>query len=151
MVKISEYSFNMEYCRIFLKTGIPLTIQYIISNFGALAVQRLTNSFGESFMASVAAASKIETYAVIPIMSFAQTMIVFSGQNIGANKPERVRQGLHRTWLMSLSGCVVLTVVFFVCVKPLIMLFGCRGETLAVGVEYLHFVPASLFFAAFMP
>ena len=57
---------------------------------------------------------------------------------------------LHRAWLMSLSGCVVLTAVFFLCSKPLIMLFGCRGETLAVGVEYLHFVPVSLFFAAFM-
>ncbi|MCF0133884.1 MAG: MATE family efflux transporter [Blautia sp.] len=149
-VQWNEISFNKSDCSIYLKTGIPLAIQYIISNTGALAVQRLVNSYGESFMASVAAASKIEIYAVIPIMCFAQTMTVFSGQNIGANQPERVRKGLHASWAMSLTGCLVLTMVFLFGSKPLIMLFGCRGEVLEIGVQYLHFVPVSLFFAAFM-
>lgn len=145
----NEFTFDMPTFQIFLKAGIPLAIQYVISQLGALAVQRLVNSYEESFMASVAAASRIEQFAVVPIMSFAQALVVFSGQNTGAGKLDRTKKGLFASWKMSLSGCVVLAFVFIFGAEPLIYLFGCRGNTLAIGVEYLHFVPVSLVFAAF--
>ena len=126
-----------------------MAIMNVISNIGAMAVQRLVNSYGSSFMAAVAAAGKLEQYACVPIMSFAQAMTVFSGQNVGAGRLDRVKQGLHRTWGMSTIGCAVLSVIFFIAARPVIMLFGCRGQTLAIGVEYIHFIPFILIFAMF--
>lgn len=149
VLHISEMHFEFQVCLIYLKTGIPMAVMNVISNIGAMAVQRLVNSYGSSFMAAVAAAGKLEQYACVPIMSFAQAITVFTGQNVGAGKLERVKEGLHSTWGMSTIGCGILSVAFFAAARPVIMLFGCRGETLEIGVEYIHFIPFILIFAMF--
>lgn len=148
-VPIREWTFEKDAFQIYLMTGIPLAIQYVISQLGAVGVQRLVNSYGKSFMASCAAAGKIEQYAIVPIMSFAQTMVVFSGQNVGAQKTDRAKKGLYTAWCMSTIGCIVLAFILIFGAKPLVMLFGCRGETLDIGIEYLHFIPFVLIFAVF--
>jgi len=147
-ITVGEIQIDFEIFKIFMAAGIPLAIQHVISQLGVLAVQRLVNGYGESFMAGVAAAGKLEQFAVVPIMSFAQAMVVFSGQNTGAGQVDRTKKGLFASWKMSLTGCVILALVFLLGARPLIYLFGCRGNTLDLGVEYLHFVPVCLFFAS---
>ena len=149
MLTVKELHFDLEICLIYLKTGIPMAIMNVISNVGAMAVQRLVNSYGSSFMAAVAAAGKLEQYACVPVMSFAQAVTVFTGQNVGAGKLDRVKKGLHSTWCMSAIGCGILSVVFFIAARPVIMLFGCRGEALEIGVQYIQFIPFIIIFAMF--
>lgn len=149
MLTVKELRFDLEICLIYLKTGIPMAIMNVISNVGAMAVQRLVNSYGSSFMAAVAAAGKLEQYACVPVMSFAQAVTVFTGQNVGAGKLDRVKKGLHSTWCMSTIGCGILSVVFFIAARPVIMLFGCRGEALEIGVQYIQFIPFIIIFAMF--
>ena len=143
-LKMKDMVFDTEQCRMILKLGIPVMLQTIISSTGSLAIQRLINSFGSSTMAGVAAAAKVESFAVMPSVAFAAGMSTYVGQNIGAGEMKRVWKGYWSGLIMGCSLCIVLSAGLVVFADPLTAMFGCSGDSLAFGVEYLRFMACVL-------
>ena len=139
-----ELQFDRTMVRLILKMGVPVTIQTIISNLGVIAIQRLINSFGSTTMAAVAAGSKIESYAVMPNIAFASGMATYAGQNAGAGDLRRVRKGLYSGLAISLVICGSISVIIFLLAQPLVGLFGCSGDAMTFGEEYLRFMACVL-------
>jgi Na+-driven multidrug efflux pump len=77
---------------------------------------------------------------MIPAMSFSQALSTFVGQNIGANKLERVREGLIAT--VRMSGIVtIVTTIFIILAGHLMMrLFTNDAEVVRIGDQYLTIV-----------
>lgn len=143
-----ELKFSGEMCAMILKMGIPVMIQTIISNLGTLAIQRLINSFGSTTMAAVAAGSKIESYAVMPNLAFASGMATYAGQNAGAGDLKRVWKGyiscLICTWII----CGTLSLLIYLLAAQFVELFGCSGDALEFGIQYLKFMACVLMIMA---
>ena len=139
-----EMIFRPELCRMILKLGIPVMVQTVISSLGMLAVQRLINSFGGTTMAGVAAASKIESYAIMPNIAFASGMATYAGQNAGAGDLKRVWRGYVSALVITGLICGTFSILIFVLAKPLVGLFGCSGDALSFGIEYLRFMACVL-------
>lgn len=135
-----EYIFEKEDCVLVLKTGIPIMIQTIISQLGMVCMQRLINSFGTTFMAAIAAGAKIEQFTLVPILSTGQSMSVFAGQNAGAGNYKRVKQGLFVALGLAVGVSLVMSTCMYVFAGPLVGLFGCEGESLAIAIVYLRFM-----------
>lgn len=129
--------FDPEKCSMALKMGIPTTLQQCVISGGNMALQRLVNSFGVSFMAGYTAGIRVESYLVIPSLGFAIGLSTFTGQNIGAGKIERVYSGYRKTLLMSVASCIVLSLLVLLFRKPLVLLFGLDGQALEMGMTYL--------------
>ena len=140
----SEMVFRPELCGMILKLSIPVMIQTVISSLGMLAIQRLINSFGGSTMAGVAAASKIESYAIMPNIAFASGMATYAGQNAGAGDLKRVWQGYVSALVITGLICGAFSVLIFTLAEPLVGLFGCSGDALAFGIQYLRFMACVL-------
>lgn len=138
--KRSEFVFDREKCSLALKLGIPTTIQQCIVSVGHIAVQRLVNSFGTSFMASYTAAMRLENYIMIPIFGFNTGLATYTGQNMGAKRLDRVVSGYKKTLLTALACCVCLIVIALLGARPLVGIFGLTGESLNLGVQYLTVV-----------
>lgn len=139
-----ELRFSGEMCRMILKLGIPVMIQTVISSLGSLAIQRLINSFGSTTMAAVAAGSKIESYAIMPNIAFASGMATYAGQNAGAGDLKRVWRGYVAGLVTTGIICGVLSLLIFFLASPLVSLFGCSGDALGFGMEYLRFMACVL-------
>lgn len=139
-----ELRFSGTLCRMILKLGIPVMLQTIISNLGMLAIQRLINSFGSTTMAAVAAGSKIESYAIMPNIAFASGMATYAGQNAGAGDLRRVWRGYVSCLIITGAICGVLSLLIFLLAGPLVGLFGCGGDALAFGTQYLRFMACVL-------
>ena len=77
-----------------LQVGAPMAIQQSIVSCGFLFLQRLVNYYGESMIASYTVASRMENILMIPIIGIQNTMATFAGQNMGAQRPDRVSKGL---------------------------------------------------------
>ncbi len=77
-------------------------IQQSVMNFGILMIQGLVNSFGESVMASFAAAVKIDSFAYMPAQEFGNAYSLFVSQNYGAKKQERIRTGTRISFVASI-------------------------------------------------
>ena len=94
-----------------LQVGAPMAIQQSIVSCGFLFLQRLVNYYGESMIASYTVASRMENILMIPIIGIQNTMATFAGQNMGAQRPDRVSKGLGQGVLVSLG----MTLIFLIC------------------------------------
>ncbi|MDR1664718.1 MAG: MATE family efflux transporter [Clostridiales bacterium] len=98
-----------------IKLGLPTGASQAIFSLAMVLVQSLTNSFGEMFIAANVIVMRIDGFVVMPIFSFANAIMVFAGQNMGAGKIDRVRQGTKQCAFMSAgtSFVIVLGILFF--------------------------------------
>ena len=76
-----------------VKIAIPSILQQSIVSIGMLLVQSVVNGFGSSVLAGYAAATRIESICIVPMISTGNAVSTFTAQNMGAGKPERVRKG----------------------------------------------------------
>ncbi|MDR7871034.1 MAG: MATE family efflux transporter [Tissierellaceae bacterium] len=118
------------------------SVQQSIMNFGILMVQGLVNSFGVQVMAAFAAAVKIDSFAYMPVQDFGNAFSTFIAQNVGANKQERIRNGIGSAAKIITIYCLIITALVLVFAKPLMLIFVDQGETeiLSVGIGYLRIV-----------
>ena len=149
---VKELKYDREKMRLCLKLGIPTTLQQLIVSCGHLVLQRLVNSFGEVTMAATTVGSRFEHYCAIPTMGVMQGMTSFTGQNTGAGKPERVKQGLKVSILMNVGAIAVISAVLYVLAPQLGKLFGVKGEALDQTVQYMHWLSVAYpVFALYVP
>lgn len=104
-----NYGFSKE---VFLKTfklGLPIGLQQASISLGHVFMQGIINPFGTELIAGYTAASKIDTFAVMPIISLGSALSTFSAQNVGAQNYRRIQKGYC-------IGCgITMFVCFIVC------------------------------------
>ena len=115
-------------------------LQQSIMNLGILAVQGLVNSFGTITMAAFAAGVKIDAFAYLPVQDFGNAFSIFTAQNFGARKANRIKKGIRVAFLTSMAFGAVISLFVFVFARPLMTLFIDAGETEVImeGVRYLR-------------
>jgi len=140
--ELTDFSFDLD---IFIKSvriGLPSGMQHMFVAVGMVAIYRIVNQFDTSVIDAYSAAGRIDSFAIMPAMSFAMALTVFVGQNIGANKIERVKKGLLSTILMTSIISVFFTAVAIFFGRALMRMFSPTAEVIEVGYEYLIIVSA---------
>lgn len=147
--KRSELAFDWDIFWAMVRIGAPSSLQQALASVGMLAVQALVNSFGPITMAAYTAASRMDSFAMIPIMNFGMAVSTFTGQNVGANRLDRVVQGLKATLLMVVGSCLVVSILVFTMGGQMIQLFvsGAQPEIISQGVDYMRTI--SFFYSVF--
>ena len=104
-----------RYCIRMLKIGVPSGITQGIFAISMLVAQSLTNSLGELVIACNVIIMRVDGFAMLPNMTFGQAMSVYTGQNVGAGKMDRVSSGVKQGGIMALafSGSVTVILLFF--------------------------------------
>ncbi len=121
--------------------------QQSVMNFGILMVQGLVNSFGATVMAAFTVAVKIDSLAYMPAQDFGNAFSTFIGQNFGAKKQERIKQGIKQAIKISFVFCLIISAGVFTFAKSLMTIFVDVNETaiIAIGVDYLR-IEGSFYF-----
>lgn len=110
-----EWKPDGAYIKRIVSLGIPSGITMALSSLSNLFVTRLINSFGDSmFIAANSLTIRVDGYAMMPTMSFGMAMATYAGQNIGANRMDRVKEGLKQCIIMAVivSGALTPVVLF---------------------------------------
>lgn len=131
--------FDRQALRHILRIGIPSAIQGLIISFGNTAMQRLVNGFGETTIAAFAAGNRVMMLLMGPIFSFQAGLATFTGQNIGADRVDRVKRGLWSTAAITTGLSILICIVLFIFASSFIRMFGVEGEALKQGIEMLRF------------
>ena len=135
-----------------LHVGAPMAIQQSIVSCGFLFLQRLVNLYGESMIASYTVASRMENILLIPILGVQNTMATFAGQNMGAQRPDRVAKGLGQGVLVSLSMTLVLCLCQILGISLIIRAF--QLDEAAAAICRLHLFSSAVaipIFAVYFP
>ena len=75
-----------------VKIGLPAGIQGSVFSISNVVIQSSINSFGSTVMAANSAAGNLEGFVYVIMNSFYQAALTFTSQNLGAEKPERIRR-----------------------------------------------------------
>ena len=75
--------------------GFPSALQQVLTCFSNVYVQSYVNAFGSSCMAGWSACNKTDSFIMLPVSSLSMAITTFVGQNTGADKPERAREGVR--------------------------------------------------------
>ena len=135
-----------------MHVGAPMAIQQSIVSCGFLFLQRLVNLYGESMIASYTVASRMENILLIPILGVQNTMATFAGQNMGAQRPDRVAKGLGQGVLVSLSMTLVLCLCQILGISLIIRAF--QLDEAAAAICRLHLFSSAVaipIFAVYFP
>ena len=91
------------FARIF-RFGIPASISSLAMPLGNLQITAAINSYGAEAIAGHSAAISVENFVHAFVTGFGSSSMTFIGQNIGAQKVDRVRKSF---WLCLLYGTVL--------------------------------------------
>lgn len=145
--------FNRRCSKQIFKTGVPTALQSCMISLGTLSVQRLINSFGTQAVAAYTASTKIDSVAIMVVVTMGMSLAVYSGQNIGAGKIDRIKSGLYKTLALVLTYCVIMAVVMIFFGNNLLRIFldpSEAGEAVSIGTQYLRIIGIAYFMAGIM-
>ena len=127
-----DRQFSLKRAKSMLNIGLPMGLQFSITAVGSLVVQWSVNGLGVNAVAAVSAAVKLSMFFACVFDALASTMATFAGQNIGARKPDRVRQGLRSASAAGIIYCAVALGVVLLFGDRMLGLFIDSGENAIV-------------------
>lgn len=131
---------EMKRCGRLLSIGLPMALQFSITAIGSIILQTSVNTLGSVAVTSVTAAQKISAIVMGPLESLGITMATYCGQNLGARKFYRIRDGIRISIRVSMLYCIFS--ILFLCLlgKYTAYLFLDPSETeiIRLAVQYMR-------------
>ena len=137
-ISFKELKLYPEQSKEIIRVGIPSGIQNAVVAISNVIVQSNINSFDWVAMAGCSACQKLDGFAIMPILSFSMAFTTFTGQNIGAKRYDRVKQGAKIGLILSLSTiiCISATLLYFD--EQLLSIFSSDPEVIKYGLMMMH-------------
>lgn len=112
--------------------GLPIAAQNGLISVSMVALQRVTNGFGETVMAAYTVSMRIEQFIQQPFSSLNAAVSTFTGQNIGAGRSDRAVKGM--------VSAIKIAVFFAFAVLVIFILFGKAITGIFVSGEDVIFI-----------
>ena len=135
-----------------IRIGLPSGIQMSLVALGSMCVLSRVNSFGKAYTAGFNVGNKLDTLAFLPTQSMAAAVTSFVGQNLGAGREDRARQGVRITVTLAVVWTVLSSAAVVWLSDPLSRIFSPDPAVIAASARYLQCVmpPYVLFSTLFV-
>lgn len=130
--------------------AVPSIIQQSFISVGNIIIQGVINSFGSSVTAGYAASVKLNNLVITSFTTLGNGVSNFTAQNLGAGKPQRVREGFKAGIKLVWVICVPIVLLYLFAGRYLVYFFLDKptNTALNVGVRFLQIVSPFYFVAA---
>ena len=122
-IKKEDFKFGTAYISKHLKIGIPMGLQFSVTAIGIVIVQSAINVFGSTVIAAYTASSKVLQLVMQPSTSFGVTIATYAGQNLGAKRFDRIKNGMKIMNKISVVTSLLAGAVLVFLGKYFVMLF----------------------------
>lgn len=122
-LKKEDFKAEKEYYKTHLKIGIPMGLQFSVTAIGIIIVQSAINVFGSTVIAAYTASSKVLQLVMQPAISFGVTIATYAGQNLGAKRFDRIKNGIKIMNKVSIISSLIAGAVLVFLGKYFVMLF----------------------------
>lgn len=151
----AEYRINIRHIHLhkhmvyeIIRLGLPSAVQNAIVSFSNVIVQSNINAFGSLAMAGCGSYTKIDGFAILPVMSYSMALTTFTGQNIGAQKYERVKKGAKTGMLMSVLTTICITLLLLLLGPNALAIFTQDTKVIEYGLYMMHILAPGYIFLA---
>ncbi len=101
----NDYKHIGAYHKRMLRYGIPMGLQFSITAVGCVIVQTAVNGLGAIAVTALSIGYRVSALLTSPIESLGIAMATFAGQNLGANRLERVKKGVNQVMIVTCIYC----------------------------------------------
>ncbi|MCC3867428.1 MATE family efflux transporter [Terrisporobacter mayombei] len=122
-LKKEDFKVESHYYTKHLKIGIPMGLQFSVTAVGIIIVQSAINVFGSIVIASYTASSKVLQLVMQPSISFGVTIATYAGQNLGAGRFDRIKNGMKIMNKVSIVTSLIAGAVLIFLGKYFVTLF----------------------------
>lgn len=131
IIKLSkdDFNLNLSLAKKLLLLGLPLAAQNSIIAVGGMIVSVVINSFGGVYIASYVSVTKLYGLLEIAATSFGFALMTYVGQNFGAGKFDRIREGTKSGMILSLSCSVIISFFMLIFGKFILNMFVSANDT----------------------
>ncbi len=123
-----------------LSMGLPMGFQFSITAIGSMVMQSANNGLGSVYVSGFTAALKIKQFTMCPFDAIASSVSVFCGQNLGAGRLDRIRQGVKEGVFIAVIYGILAGLALIFGGRTLSILFvgGEASEVLDAAAQYLR-------------
>ncbi len=135
-----ELKLDVNKCKDLAFVGVPMALQFSITAIGTIILQFAVNSLGSAAVAAVGAALKVQSMAILSMETLGLTMATYSGQNLGAKKYDRIKEGVNKSLVVGVAYSLVIYAVIALLGGYISLLFIKKEETEIIGdvVKFLR-------------
>ena len=139
-VKWNHLRIRWDMLKQILAVGMPSGIQQAITSFSNVFVQSYINAFESACMAGWTSHNKLDAFLLIPVQSIAMASTTFVGQNYGAKKHSRAKDGVKQALRLSVVITAVLAVLMILCRRPLLRLISPEADVIEFGAYFVSVI-----------
>lgn len=136
--RLQNFRINRPLALELAKLSIPISFQECMVRLSFLYLTAVVNTFGIYASSAVGIASKYDVFAMLPATSIASALSAITAQNLGADKPERIRKSVFA----GLSIALAMSACFFAWAQlspeSMIRLFADDEKIIATGVPFFR-------------
>lgn len=128
--------------------GLPMAFQRVLFNVINIMLAKIIAIFGADAIAAQKVGVQIEGIAYMIIGGLNGAVAGFTGQNFGAKKFKRIKDGYNSALIVGISYAFIMAGAFILFNKPMIRLFISDGTASEIASSYLKVVAFSQIFSA---
>ncbi|RUT47371.1 MATE family efflux transporter [Paenibacillus anaericanus] len=129
-----------------IRMGIPITIQRVTFTIISIIIAKIIVRFGADAIAVQKVGIQIESISYMTIGGLQGAIAAFFGQNYGARRIDRIKQGYHHALLLTSIFGIIISIVFIIFPQQLFSLFLSDKESLELGTSYMRIIGYSQLF-----
>jgi putative MATE family efflux protein len=126
--------------------GFPAALNQLLVPLAVGFVTKLVASYGEFAVAALGIGSRIEFFALAPLMSLSAVMTPFTGQNYGAKKFHRILESFRFSTIFSFAYASFIFVILFIFKSNIIRFFTDVVAVQEIAGSYISIVSLSYAF-----
>ena len=134
-----------------ITTGLSMGLMGCIVNIGTVILQGAINELGTNIITAHTASRRVFDIMSVTVYTFGIAMTTFVGQNMGAGKPERVRQGVRHANIIVTVISTVLIVLVYLLARPVFQWVTSTTDPDIIDASVMYARISVLFFYALGP
>ena len=133
--------------------GLPAALQNSFVAISTIVIQRVTNQYGETIVAASTAAARLEMLVLQPGMSLGMALSNYTGQNIGAGRIDRAKQGFWAATKIIIVFSLVMTPLVYFGGRSIMNLFTNEPVVADIGarairVTSMFYIPVGMIYVS---
>lgn len=162
LMKAKRQSYQLHFSQIkldprilksIIRIGIPIGVQSIMYTVSNMIIQGYINDFGTDTIAAWTAYGRVDFLFWMIVNAMGIAVTTFAGQNFGAGKLDRMKQGNLTGLKITALFTLILSSIYLIFAHPFLLMFTGDEAVLKIGVYmircfapiYITFIPIEIY------
>ena len=119
------------------RLGVPMALQSAMIAISMMVLQKVVNSFGALVMAAYTISARVDLIISQFYGAVSQSLVTYSGQNLGAKQVDRVKQGYGRGMILIFAYNLILIPLIYFFSHQIVDFFVIENEVIEFGEHAL--------------